>query len=404
MIQRWMVLVVVAGVVAATSGCASVSQPDDEFAPGNLDMLTAYDAAADWLPADSLVVAAAVGEPGWEQWQGEMLPTAIPDAEPGEVGTAEGLEQELREEYVAMLGFDPMDSHAAAVGVTEEGFTAVIFGVDDRPAELEEIEVGDEKVFVLESSDLSGMPAVQQVLDMSVYLFPVDAPANMMVVTTQREWLEAVVDSDQTGPSLAAADNGEQYRRLFAESSEATAAAVSPWSSVLGEVAAGEPIPDVVRMTVDDEQVGLVAEGEPEVLAQLDEYVQQALRNWSQPIDEALGADEGWKGLDTLLIYGRHGMASIAGQLEDSVYDDRLEYTVSRSGASLMGLVTTVALTGASAGYALYIQRTREFRDLMDQDDQFIHEIDVDEQPPLKEVPPEAHIETEPVVEDGAGD
>lgn len=384
--NRFVCLVVAVATATAAMGCATAPDADDQLEPEprpefpDLQASEVYEDASEWLPADSAAVATMVGEESWREAAQHMLPTSIPGAEPGQLGTAEGLEQDLRDEYRRILGFDPTDTFAMTVAITDGGGTVVMDGDYDDPEGLDELEVHGQTVYTAAVRDWFDDPQLQDI-DLDVYFLPIDEPRDGMVATTDRQVLEDRLNGDEEAATLANDERGDVYARLYDEIDDASLAMVSPLAEVAEQLQLDAQLPDAVAFSLRDDDFGIFATGESDSLEELDEQLRAAVDEWFSPVHEVLG----WEDLNVfdrlVLTYGYHGAASLTGQLDDAVHEEMLRYEVSRSAASDSALIFSLGAIFASALYAEHLIERRRMREELEEFEEHLE----DRQPPRPE-------------------
>lgn len=352
--------VLIATLVAAT-GCASTPGVDDPIPAHELDAKTTYDAAADWLPADSFVVATTAGEPPWEQIVLSGLPTAAPDAEPGELGTPEGLQSDLRGEYVEMVGFDPTNTDALAVSASDDGISMVMFGTYDEPRGLDVVEFGDRTGYALPIDDL--LSEMDFDADEVIYLLPIDDPRPGLVATTDRSFLERAVDEETPDAGLRNANSGETYDRLFDSTRGTTVGIASVFGAFVDDLDADPESVDAAALRFGDDHVGVVLSGDPDELRELDDELNQQAESSLEALDELWEADDSEWPIRLISGYGRHTLASIAGQLSPGVDGDWLDYRIEYTPGHLTATTATLMATGAAVAFVQLFVRTGEIQE-----------------------------------------
>lgn len=359
-------LIVTGLAVMVAAGCASTPEVEQRFQAGQMDAATTWEAASPWLPADAPAVGTMAGDATFDEAVKAMLPTARPDGQPGATGTVEGLEADLRDEYREMIGFDPTSTHATAWAVTaDEQFTAVFFGDYEEPTGLENVDVDGRKAFELPVAGLSTELSLDEIAE-TAYLMPIDEPRGGMVVTTDRDMLaqqDGLVDED--------------YDRLFGELSGATfalGAQAGAWGEHLeSEQLAGSGVESVL-MHYGDTDFGLLAEGDGDELARLDDQVGEVLQEWNDALTQILVDDESHPVIDLVLTYGHHGLTSILGQLDDSVAGDRVDYEVARAEDEDFALAASLGLVGASVAYLQVVERMEDAQEQLEVFDEELEE------------------------------
>lgn len=341
---------IVAGLVVLVAGCASGPEVEPEYQPAQMDAATTYQAASQYLPADAMAVGAMAGEQQFDEAVEAMLPTARPDARPGEEGTVEGLREDLRAEYREMFGFDPTTTQALAVAMTRGGLTAVMFGDYEQPTGLESTEVDGRTAFELPLARLSEEFPVDEVAETAV-LVPVDEPRPGMVITTDPEVMGTDSGSDTRG-----------YDRLFDEIPGATfalGALTETWGDELDGELEGVDVRSVL-IHYGDADFGMVAEGDDQQLAQIDEQLRSTLQGWNEELAETASRDDQNPFVRALLTYGHHGLTSVLGQLEDSVDGDRVHYDVARAEGEDFALFASLGITAATVATLQFMQTAED--------------------------------------------
>lgn len=327
----------------------------DSDAPRADYVADAYDDAAQWLPADSLMVGVQADEILWDLLGDLALPMADPDAEPGEVGTLEGLQRDAAELSRQHFGFDIWQVDATVVSIHDQGGLAVMLGDVGQPADVPTVEVAGNTVYVV---DLSGYleddlmsPGVDDLEDLGVdfdeasevYLLPIDEPRSGLVATLDVDEMESIIEAGDED-TLAGADIGTTFEERFEQTAGAEFAGVVAIEEAAHRLEEAEEIEEIEEIEEEfglpewltfsfGDALNLSATGQREVLAKIEDAttdIVDEVDEWADDLESEV--DESPAG-EMALAYVRHVVESISAQSEPNWRaDNRLEYEVKLSG------------------------------------------------------------------------
>lgn len=315
----------------------------------------AYEDAARWLPADALGVFVQAGEPFWDQFGELLLPMANPDAEPGDAGTLEGLQDDLAEFSRQFFGFDTWQVDSVAVAIHAEGGVGVAFGDVEHSLDLPTVDVGDQTAYVIDlttfmeddliASDLQDLE--DQGLDTDrfsrLYLLPIDEPRNGFVGALDIAELEAAIAADERD-TLAGSDAGDTYGEFFAGTEGAEVAIVGSLEKIdealnaLDDASEIEVADDFVDWTAFSygDALTLTMTGDEQTLRDVESTSREILQDVGEMVDEYAPELAGNFGGDLALAYVNHKRESIFAQAEPQWLDDQtLRYELALSGGHL---------------------------------------------------------------------
>lgn len=329
MSYRKLATVVVATFFVATAAvavaCSSSPEAEDEapteepadVQPAGPDVVEAYQAGAQWLPRDVNAVAAGTWTPVWERLGDGLLPTALPDAQPGDVGTVEGLREDLREILSSEFGFDPTPGDTVVIGASPpQTVVAVVFGEFDEPAdELRAGEVVDRAMYEFEVG--TGQ------IDRLQATF-VDEPRRGLVVAMDPGLLEASLTGRADDRTLAGSATGREFGRLFGEIEGATVGMAFSLGQLRQMVGGDQPIPESGVAGYRSNYIEAVLEGDRATLDQLEQLVSTVMDEAAEEYDDQFGDAEPGTFENITAIYGRHLEASVIDQLTPEIEDGRL--------------------------------------------------------------------------------
>lgn len=354
------------GVGFGSIGCDSSSETDEQTEADRdkraeaddraaaSSTAEAFDAAAEWLPADHDTVLVATGQPIWESIHTFMMPTAIPeaDAAPGQLGTIEGLRSDIQEVFDEELGFDPLMADTAVVGAPVHGgpdsVVTVLLGEFAEPRELTTVEVSGQTVYELPLDDF-GIPtrAVR-----ALYFSPIDEPRRGAVITANKDQLADLIEARDTGGDvefLGATDTGDDFLGLLGDVDPASIALVATSELPTMLAGGGMPTPEVSAVGFGPGRIAATFAGSAEVLDTLETIVSTAVGEMERELERELTDDPSHPAEQIMQIYLEHSAESLVRQLEPERDDERLRYEVSMTDASPY----TVYLVGIGAALAI---------------------------------------------------
>lgn len=350
---RLIVLSLVVAVIAVTifPGCASAPDSADDLVAADgvdLDIPTAYELSAGWLPQESNAVIVGADTTIWTLAESWMLPTAIPDGEVDDPGSLKAFQADVEELFVEHLGFSPDHADAVTVGIHLGGATVVMLGDFGEMEGLEEIEVNERTGYKIDFSDGD----FNDIDDHDLYLLPFDEPYGGLVGAMSIEALERLEEAqheEDGGNTLASGARAEFFERLFGDTGDSSIAVASNVADLGPFVDQTEfPLPDAVVFDYGD-HAGLTLEGDDEVLTAIEEEVAEWIGNYREKMLEMYEEDYGDFAENLAALYSYHGFESIAGQLEAQRKEDQLRYQIELSdmswgGLSLMGMFVAAGL------------------------------------------------------------
>lgn len=359
-------LIVSALSILLAAGCSSSPDVDDEGPvtetpqaeesdePPATYVVEAYEDAAPWLPADSIGVFVQAGEPFWDQVGELLLPMANPEAEPGDIGTREGLKADLAEFTHHFFGFDTLQIDSVAVAIHGEGGVGVAFGDVDHSLDLPTVDVADTPAYVVDltafmeddfiASDLQQLE--DQGLDTDrfskLYLLPIDEPRTGFVGALDVTELEAIVTADDAD-TLAESDAGAVYDEFFARTEGAEMAIVGSLTKTAEAIAAldgdtwdsdGDYL-EWLAFSYGD-ALAFTMTGDEYILTDIESSTGEFLDEVGEMIDEFTPMLAGSLGGDLAFAYVEHKAESIFAQTEPQWLDDEtLHYELALSGGHL---------------------------------------------------------------------
>lgn len=303
------------------------------------DAAGAFEAAAHWLPADSLMVVTAVQPSIWDL--AEVVPLFFDDVEDARdgAGTMEGLRADLEEFFRASLGFDPARAEGFAAAHDGEAVVAVVFGDFDVPEGLDQISFGDHIAY-----ELDGVDDVVDPVDAGVIL-PIEVPAPGLLVAPDVETLEDAIDGDT---SLATGDSFETYERLFADAAGQRFVAASTVDEFLPPEAMNGQRPQNFALTLGT-SLGLLIEDDPANLQQIDDQIEQMWPEVQSAANELLDGQPFHDGLTDRLgaTVALHLGTSVFERLDSDLDGDQLRYEL-----ELIDVEDTIYATGLFPSFA----------------------------------------------------
>ncbi len=350
---RLIVLSLVVAFVAATTlpGCASTPDSADELDPADgvdLDIPTAYELSANWLPQESNAVVVGADAKIWTLAESWMLPTAIPDGEVEDPGSLKAFQADVEELFVEHLGFAPERADAVTVGIHLGGITLVMLGDFGELEGLEEIEVNDSMGYKVDFSDGD----FNDIDDHDFFLLPFDEPYGGVVGAMSLEALERLEEAqheEDGGNTLASGARAEFFEGLFADTAGSSLAVASNVADLGPFVDQTEfPLPNAAVFDYGD-HARLTLKGDDDVLENIEEEVAEWIGNYRSKMLEMYEEDYGDFAENLAALYSYHGFESIAGQLEADRKEDQLSYRIELSdmswgGLSLMGMFVAAGL------------------------------------------------------------
>ncbi len=165
MLSRTFLLTVSAVVLAACSTAPEPRAEETDRAP-SMTPLEALDAAAPYLPADSIGVMIASGPDNWESLESLLLSVDDDVLSPGSPGTAQGLRDDLNDFLASRLGFDAMDLHTVVGGGNSLlEATVLAFGDIEFSGDFDTIDTPAGTVYELPLNDVTQLNQPDMDLD-----------------------------------------------------------------------------------------------------------------------------------------------------------------------------------------------------------------------------------------------
>lgn len=358
--------VVVVALMAGTVTLASCSssgdvKPDEEHVEAleGPDVTDAYQLGKEWLPGDAMVVVSASGESIWEMLGEDLLPMSNPEADPGELGTVEGVREDLKNIVAGELGFDPTEADKVVAAASLERTVVVLFGDIDEPDGSAVDTIAGTDVYELGHP----MPAVQMGPGQGATAAMIEEPRRGVVISSEPAFVGQLLEARNGGDdaeNLAGAAMGDEYARLFEEVEGSRIAVAGAPGPVAGLAADQMPLPDSAVAGGSTTAMKATIEGSDETLYQISELVEQSLQVAHDEFDAVY--DDAQPGtVDRLAaIYTRHLMAALDDQLQSSPEDGQLRFDVQLSGSpTTFAMVAGVGAALAIPAFYTYQQRAR---------------------------------------------
>lgn len=357
---RKVISVVLVGLVASLGSVSCSSTPeteDDETAteaPDEPDVVEMYGDAARWLPADSIAVAAGGGQTIFEALGDRLLPTALPEATAGELGTVRGLRDDIELVLRDEFDFAWTRTDTVAVGVTLDGGGAVLFGEFDEPQRTADAEIADYPVWNLDSA----VPDGELPVDVGLYATLVDEPRPALVLGTDLFRLEQVVD-DSSG-SLAMSETGEDFEAMFDEVRGAYTAVAVEAGDLTALAGDDIPAPDAAVVGYRPDELRATLRGSHDELEQIEAMAAEFLSEARDEIEREYEESAPGTGERLTLVYARHLAAALDGQLHPELDDRHLRYQLELTEAQHDP--STAVVVGAGIAAALAIPAFQQYQ------------------------------------------
>ena len=345
-------LALLAIATACSSGPDEVADEQASTPPPQLDAAQAFEASAQWLPSDSDVVISLSGPSMWEALGYGLLPTTNPHAEPGTLGTIEGLRTDLGAVLDQYFGFDFGKSHSLVAAMDIDGnlVSLVLLGEFDDPTTATPVELGPKTAYEL---DINAALGQEMTPANKLYALPIDEPRRGLVLSVGPEELASLTD----GAGLDAVSDQSTFARLFDDaygSTLAVAITAEHMQHMAADFAAmGMPVPSAAMVSYGDDLRATI-EGESVALERIATMAMDYLEHFRTETADRYHAEE-YSYLERLeVIYLYHSITALSDQLLPELEGNSLRYEVELTDQGSRFEVLLASL----APYAFYAART----------------------------------------------
>ncbi len=332
-------LVSLTGLHGCSSSPEVTSEADLEASVATPGADEIYDDAARWLAPDTEWAMVAAWEPFWEVFGNQLLPTALPDADPGTPGTLEGFQSDFATLLTEHFSIDPTSADALAIGIgPDESLSAVLFGDIELPDHLSPISIGEHEAYRLNE----------------VHEFVVNTPSNLLLhvtdeprpglVLAEQSHLEEALQGDSPSPPQGM---GKLLHRLDDPS---IAIAFSRGSLVDNMVThRGFPLPEYGVLGMGRTQASLIARDDDATLDDLESMIDHFRDEGQRSIEDH--SDTHYPDItDALIVLHLYHLShSVLAQLQPTRDDGHLRYNIGYEGTPygaihLLGLGAALAI------------------------------------------------------------
>ena len=291
-----------------------------------------FEVAAQWMPEEATMVVATTIDWRFDDLRQVVVPWLNPDAEPGSLGSIEGLSTDLKSVIKEHVGVDITAIDAAAVSFDDDFLSAVLIGDIELPEDLTEVEVNDKRAYELVETSPVG-PMGTELVPEIYYGFPVQDPKPMLVVTTDLDGLariDAARDAEEDA-SLATSESGRALSALFEEAAGASMIAATTSEGAASEeetLAADIGIEAAVLRIADGVGVTII-DDDPETLDTIAAQVEQGMSMMRGELEYTVQHEDFFDLTERMgVLYAYHNLEALVAQLEPRRDETSISYEV----------------------------------------------------------------------------
>lgn len=325
------------GCESAPDESETEPEPTDRWQP-QMDTAEVYDVLGVAIPDDVNTVTVVTWPVLWDALGNSLLPLANPDAAPGEVGTVDGVRDEIATLWQQRYGFDAAQIEGAVVAMDDDLRGAVLLAELQPPDDAETVEIGDHQGFRVSATLGNIIPA-------SGYVAPIEAQQPAFAYAEDVDELRRMLDA----AALYDAPPEERELTQMMQLTEGARVASATTTNLVERLpyVDVENVPERGVVSLGNE-LRMTAFGDDDALEATSKDVEKLFDQLMEKMSDAYdSAHNDGPGVGMLHVYGYHGLAGIAAQLDPQFGDGRLDYTVHVDGGLLSVVLSLSAIATA---------------------------------------------------------